>query len=207
MKNSKKLALLLILTTLLTGLVYAKSTYGPKTESIMKVYESGTFQMKATMQADGESVELEMYVKNNMIAMIMSSGSERMRIVQRDTKSYMINDHDRQIVIAPVEAEAVHGVIDTEEIRFINSGTANFNGKNQTYEEYLSDSDRMLFFIDGSRLTGIRTIAAEVGTVDMVVHSFDNFVPEIAFQIPTGYEIHDLTEFKDNEDFLKIFGE
>ena len=207
MLHFKKIAIVLIITTFLTGLVYAKSTYGPKTENIMKIYESGTFQMKATMRAEDESVELEMYVKDNMIAMIMSAGPERMRVVQRDNKSYIINDRERQIVIAPVEDEAVHGIVDTEEIRFISSGTANFNGKNYTYEEYLSDADRMLFFVDGNKLVGIRTIAAEVGTVDMVVHSFESFVPEVAFQIPTGYEVHDLTEFIGNEDFLRIFGE
>ena len=158
----KKTIIMLMITTLSAGLLWSQSTFGPKTEKFIKIYESGTFQMKTTMRAGNESSEMEMYVKDNMIAMILTDGKDRVRIVQKDSKSYMIDDKERQIAITPVEQGTVQGIVDTEEIKFISSGSTNFNGKTYLYEEYISDADRLLFFVDGDRLIGIRTISAEV---------------------------------------------
>ena len=191
---TKKTIVLSVICLLLTGMLYGKSTFGPQTEWIMQIYESGTFQMKTTMQSVDESSELEMFAKDGKIAMTMTAGTDKMRIVQKDNRSYMISERDRQILVTPVEQDAVQGFVDTEEIKFTGSGSAFFDGKNQTYEEYFSDGDRMLFFVDGFRLTGIRTISVEVGIVDMIVHNFEGFVPDSAFDIPTtGYSV--FTEF------------
>jgi len=202
----KKTIIMLMITTLSAGLLWSQSTFGPKTEKFIKIYESGTFQMKTTMRAGNESSEMEMYVKDNMIAMILTDGKDRVRIVQKDSKSYMIDDKERQIAITPVEQGTVQGIVDTEEIKFISSGSTNFNGKTYLYEEYISDADRLLFFVDGDRLIGIRTISAEVGTVDMIIHTFESVVPEHTFDVPAGYQIYDLSDLPENEDFLRLLG-
>ena len=70
-------------------------------------------------------------------------------------------------------------------------GTAEFNGKNYSYEEYSNDEgDKVWYFMDGKDLVGIRNINDGVN-IDIIILAIDQNVPNNIFDVPTGYQVNE----------------
>ena len=198
----KKKIIVSLFFTVLFGLVLAaqvsgQSKFGQRTEPFLKTFSSGTYHMKSTMSSDGNTAEMEVFAKGGMIASVMSALGETARTVVRDNKTYMIMDSMKMIIVAASTDISGTGAVDAGNLKFTGSGTAAFAGKNLPFEEYASnDGSKMLFFVDGNRLAGIRTSVPEQGSADMVISALDQNIPDSVFNIPTsGYQVQDMSSF------------
>ena len=198
MKNKSAVILILVLTfsLILAAQVSGQTKFGPKTEAFLKILASGNYHMKATMTAGGFKSDMEVYVKNNRISSTVSSQGESTRIVIRDNKTYMIMDSAKMILVTAMQDTSQTGAVDSSKMAFTGTGTANFAGKNLPYEEYAESGDKTQFFVDGSKLAGMRNITSGADTVDTVISVLDQNVPDSVFNIPsTGYQVQDMSNF------------
>ena len=190
--------LLVVLGLVLTGQVWGQTRFGPRTEPFFRIFESGTFHIKFSVTAGGVTADVELFVKGEMMAMSTSAAGESIRIIIRDDKTYMINDAEKIIIITA----AMPGMSDfakmgqTDNITFTGTGTAAFNGRNLSYEEYTTNDGRAQYFVDGNKLVGIRSISPGTGTVDSIISVLDQNVPDSAFAVPSrGYQVQDMSQF------------
>jgi len=194
----KMLTLTLVLGLFLAAQASAQTKFGPKTAPFLKMFTSGgTYHMKATMSSGGVKSNMEVFVKGDKMAMLMSSEGVNTRIISNDKKTYIIDDSRKMIMVTALQETSNTRAVDADELTFVGSGTASFNGKNLPYEEYKDkDGNKTQFFVDGDKLAGTRNIIPGEGTIDSVILVLDKNVPDSVFNIPTsGYTIQDMSRF------------
>ena len=189
-------AIMLVLGLILAAQVFGQTKFGPKTEPLLKTFTSGTYHMKSSMSGGGMTSEMEIFVKGDRIATVISAQGEKNRIIVRDNKTYMINDSQKMIMVSPSGDTSATGAVDTGAMIFTGSGTASFAGKNLPYEEYKTDEGKVQYFVDGNKLAGMRTIIPGQGNMDMVISALDQNVPDSVFTVPSGYEVLDMSGFR-----------
>ena len=196
MQNFRKTpAIALVLGLILAGQAFGQTKFGPKTEPLLKVFTSGTYHMKSSMSGGGMTSEMEVFVKGERFATVISAKEGKSRIIVRDNKSYIINDSEKMIIVSPSGDKSDAGAVDTDALVFSGSGTASFAGKNLPYEEYKTDDGKMQYFIDGNKLAGMRNITPGQGNIDIVILALDQNVPDSVFTVPSGYEVMDMSSF------------
>ena len=197
-KKSITFFLVLVLALAAVGQVTAQTRFGPRTESFLKIFESGTYYMKATMVEDSMRIETEIYMKGNRMATTTHADGETMRIIIRDGKAHMIMEEAKMIIVTPAMDMHDTAAVDISGMTFRRSGTASFAGRNLPYEEYShDDGETSQFFIDGNRLAGIRSLAPGEDTSDMIISVFNQNVPDSVFNVPSsGYQIQDMSNFR-----------
>jgi len=177
--------------------------FGPMTvfaqtasDAYFKIFSSGTYHMKAQMTVDGQTADMESYMKDGMIATSFSSQGESNRMIFRDNKMYMIMDAVKMVMIMPGgDTSDAHGV-ETDDMKLTGSGRASFGGKNLPYDEYRDpDGNKAQFFMDGAKFAGIRNISTEGENIDLIISVLDQNVPNNVFNIPTGYQVQDMSAF------------
>ena len=165
---------------------------GGRTAAFFKVFESGTYHMKAKMVTGGVEVLTEIYARGDRMAATSTTQGITSRMVLRDNKTYMIVDATRMIMVMPLMSATEAGGVETNQMRFSSSGTARFDGRNLPYDEYTNpERVRVQYFVDGNRLAGIRTISRD-GTVDLIITEFNQNVPNNVFNIPGGYHMMEM---------------
>ena len=175
--------LILVLVFVLPGVVFSQS----KAASFIKMISSRTYHMKTKMVGGGMETDMEMWVKGDNAATVMESGGQRSRMIMRDNKLHMIDDTAKTIMVIPTSPDSREDPVSIDG-KMTGSGTANFNGKNMSYEEYTDeDGTKAWWFFDGSRLAGMRNFTSE-GNIDIIVLALDQNVPANVFNLPTGYK-------------------
>ena len=160
---------------------------GSLTEGILKIFGSGTFHMKVK----AEGVEMEAYVKNGMTAVAVDAeGMEDVRMVLRDGQHYMIYDSLQTVVVGDAsEGFDFSGFGETADLKYISSGSGEFNGKTHSYDEYEDKGTRILYYAEDGNFRGMRTIEGnEIN--DIVFLALDGNVPDGVFDIPSDYRIY-----------------
>ena len=159
-------------------------------EKYFKIFSSENYHLKAKMVGGGENSIMEMFMKdkNNMVTIVEVAGN-KMKSILKDNKMYMVDDATKTVMITklPPSVKEKSG-IKTDGMTLTGSGTAEFNGKTLPYKEYSSkEGNKTQYFLDGTKLAGIRTITQ--GTVmDMIIIELDENVPNNVFDIPAGYQ-------------------
>jgi hypothetical protein len=159
------------------------------TADVIKTLASGTFYMKMKgLSGEMAGIALEMYAKNNMVAMLMQESGIDFRIVVRNGITYTIID-DYQMMSTAATAEGDSFNIGGEsELIFVNTGSGSFNGKTYKYDEYTDkNGSKYFYYMDGNSLKGLRTIEQGMAT-DVEIYAFDKNVPDSFFNIPLNYE-------------------
>ena len=187
---------ILMFGLILAGQVSAQTKFGPRTDSFMKIFASGTYHIKAAVSGDGEKADMELFSKGNRIATTVSSAGENARIIIRDRKTYMIMDSMKMIFVYPSQDTSMTGAVDIEGQTFTGSGNASFAAKNLPYEEYTTkDGSKAQYFIDGNKLAGIRNITPGELAVDIIISVLDQSVPDNVFIVPSsGYQVQDMSD-------------
>ena len=196
-KGIVTLFITIILGLVLAGQVSAQAKFGPRTDSFMKIFSSGTYHMKAAITGDGDKADMELFSKGGRIATTVTAEGETVRIIIRDSKTYMIMDSMKTIFVYPSQDASMTGAVDIEGQTLTGSGNAPFNGKNLPYEEYTTkDGSKAQYFVDGSKLAGIRNTTPGELAVDIAISALDQNVPDSVFSIPSsGYQVQDMTDF------------
>jgi hypothetical protein len=164
-------------------------SYGPNTKSIMELLSTGPYFIHATMLANAVKTDMKMYKRGNNQAIVMSMAGQSMRMVFRDDHIYVIIDSQRMIIKAPIEGARTHGMVDTDDLVFIESGTARFDGRRRTFDEYRVGEERIQYFVDGDNFLGMRVFSGGRAIADMVVITMNSRVPNMMFDIPSNYTI------------------
>ena len=165
---------------------------GERSAAFFRIFESGTYHMKAKVLVGGIEASSDIYARGGMFASTTSTLGMTTRMIQRDNRTYTIVDAIRTVMVMQNTDTVQAGGVVTDQMRFANSGTARFDGRNLQYDEY-SDPDgvRVQYFIDGNSLAGIRTIVAEL-TVDIIITELNQNVPNNVFDLPTGYRMQEM---------------
>ena len=181
----------LVFGLILIGNVSGQAGSG-KSAAYVKIFESGTYYMKSSITNEGMTMVMETYAKSGKMAVITTSQGMTNRAVHKDGKSYMIMDSMQMVMVMPLTDAAKAGTIKTDSMKFASSGTAVFNGKTLPYDEYSNaEGLKIRYFVDGSKLAGVRTITKE-GTFDIVITELNQNVPDKVFDIPSGYQIQEI---------------
>ena len=160
--------LALVLGLVLTGFVSAQAG-GNRTADFIKIFENGTYHMKAKMLGGGIEATIETFVKGGMVAATTTAGGMPGRVILKDNKTYIIMDSARMVMVMPLMEAAELGGVDVNGLTFTGSGTARFDGRNLPYEEYTGLGNvKMQVFLDGNTLAGIRSFVSGT-TADMVI--------------------------------------
>ena len=192
----KRIMVLGILALVLFGSSIRAYAQTGRADAFFRIFSSGTYHMKAMVTESGLTIDMEINMKNGMTATIVTMQGETIRTILRDNKAHMIMDSEEMVMIMPAGAEtAGGGGVSTDGMRPSGSGTAQFGGRSLPYEEYRdAKGDRTQYFLDGTRLAGIRSISGSV-TVDMVISELNQNVPNNVFDIPQGYFVQDFSAF------------
>jgi len=170
------------------------SSGGGRAEAFFNIYSSGNYHMKSKTTVEGMEVISETWVKDGMIATAMEMNGQSTRTVMRDGKSFVIMDSEKMVMsIANTQTgvDPGHTLLRTQDMfTYSNkSGTARFNGKNLHYEEYSYGKNAVQYFLDGSKLAGVRIINDGAATAEMVILELNQNVPANVFDIPRGYTL------------------
>jgi len=189
MKKLIVLTFVLVLTFIFAACCTASDRVS---ETFFKMFAGDSYHMKTKIVDGGEEITMETYVKKGMTATTTKTQGETVRMIMRDNKMYMIDDSEKTVMVMPASIQAQAGMgkttaINTEKMRYVGSGTANFQGKNLPYDEYSIDGgSKSQFFVDGNKLAGIRNINGG-NVTEVVILALDQNVPDNVFQIPAEY--------------------
>ena len=185
-KVVRKIMFALVLGFILVGYVSAQAS-GGRTEAFFRIFESGTYHMKARMISNGAEIPTEINARDGMVAATTTTMGMTTRMILRDNRTYVIIDALRMITVMPLMSTIEAGGVETNQMRFNNTGTAIFDGINLQYDEYSNpEGARVQYFVDGDRLVGIRSISGEI-SVDFIISELNQNVPNNVFDIPSGY--------------------
>jgi len=163
---------------------------GKLTDNIFQIMQGDTYHVKMMMSIDDETVEMEIYAKGNMSAVLMGGifGMD-MRVIVKDNKSYTIFDELKMIVEDDIiSSDEIDFIDNTSDLTFVGEGSGFFNGKTCKFDEYVdSDGGRYFYYVDGNTFVGVRSII-NGETSDVIITAFDKNVPDSVFNIPSDYE-------------------
>ncbi|MCL1983119.1 MAG: hypothetical protein FWG53_08570 [Clostridiales bacterium] len=155
-------------------------------------FKSGNYHMKFKIAGpEGGSAITEQYRKGDSMAMIMTQGTQSIKMIYIDEKAYMIDDVNKMVIVQNVTKDFYldSGGVETTGMEYSGSGTAEFAGSTLPYEEYgKEDGSKIQYFLRGNTLAGIRTVRGGV-TADMEVLALDTVVPADIFDLPADYQI------------------
>jgi outer membrane lipoprotein-sorting protein len=194
MKNTLRFLIIAALVATAVNPVFAQD--GSKTEAYFKILSSGNFHMKAKMMEGNTETTIETFVKSEQMATTISAQGETTRVIYKDKKTYMIMDSLKMVMVTAMNSLPEAGNIKTDGMKFTGSGTAKFNGKNLSYDEYSGpNGEKIQFFIDGNNLAGIRNIIPRQNPIDIIILALDQNIPNNVFDIPAGYQVQDMSSF------------
>jgi len=172
----------------------------------MQLMESGHYRMQtSSIDDEGIRTEMETFILDGMEAAIitfhipafwgMPAQAQTLRGVVRDGNFYMLNDNTRRMVNLTQTSPIV---MTMGNVRFINSGMANINGRNLSFEEYSVDQtisimgtsmhlERVQYFIDENQLVGKMEFYRGETPTFTTIHALDKNVRMDVFDIPVGY--------------------
>jgi len=165
---------------------------GRITDGIFEIFNTGAFFMKLKiLNGEAAGTVMDVHVKDNMSAVVMSSGGLDIRVVIRDGKSYTINDTDKTLYIYELDPEVAEstGWANTGNLTFVGTGSDEFNGKTLSYDEFKDPKDqRTFYFMDGNTLVGMRSVS-EHESSDVEVLELNTNISDKVFDIPTDYDV------------------
>ncbi|MCL1851191.1 MAG: hypothetical protein FWF70_07325 [Bacteroidetes bacterium] len=155
-----------------------------------KIFSSENYHLKAKMVGDKQISIMEMFMKDkNNMATIVEMEGHKMKTILKGGKMHIVDDVSKTVMITKVpQSSNDNNSIKTDGMTLTDSGTAEFNGKTLPYKEYSDkDGNRVQYFLDGTKLAGIRNIARG-NVMDIIVLELDENVPNNVFDIPSNYQ-------------------
>lgn len=186
--------------------VAAAYTTGDYTKAFAKEMGNlakGPFRMamKTTVDYEGTAsdVDMTMYVDGeNKMAVDMTLDGQAMRIVYKDGDGYILFDSEKMAMKAGAvdvddALESVTDVTDDADDAVFTGGTEDIDGKSYVWEE-IEDSDTKMYFDESTgALKYIKSVSdGQESTTEIT--AYDNNVDASVFEIPSDYEIVDLSE-------------
>ena len=161
------------------------------TDGILELFSSGTYHIEMIEPDSG--VEMVVYIKDGMTAMLFEADGISYHIVSRDNKTYMIvYDLETILVSDYVEDTNVPNANEIDSLTYVTGGSDEFMGRTYRFDEYSTPSgERAQYFMDGGTLKGIRSIDTYGSITEMEVSAFDDDVPADIFDIP-DFPLYDL---------------
>ena len=114
------------------------------------------------------------------------------RDVVRDGRSYSIDDAKREIYVMDLsyDWDEAYDWLSQAAPTYNGSGRAEFFGETHHYDEYASETSRIRYFLDGSRLVGIQLLPDGGSSISIKILALESPVTDRSvFDIPSGYTI------------------
>ncbi|MCL2045322.1 MAG: hypothetical protein FWG88_02930 [Oscillospiraceae bacterium] len=161
-------------------------------EPFIAIFDSGEYYFKGTVAVEDIETIVQTYIKDEKVAVVMEVEGLNMRVLVDGSLVYIISDDEESAMVMDVSMFGGNldtYEVETEDLVYIGTGTAEFNGRVMRFDEYSSgDSIVMQFFMEGNNLSGIRTITEGI-EADLVILEFSGIVPDSVFEIPDHYTI------------------
>ena len=184
----------LIIVMSVPNMVFAQTE--SRTENFFKTFSEDNYHMKAKTTESGMDVIIETFIQGDRSATIMTRDSESSRVIQKDNKMYMVMDYAKLVIVTSGTPGVETRTLQIENSKFTGTGTEEFNGKNLPYDEFLGEEDiKARYFYDGDKLVGLRNVLPDSQTYDITILELDQIIPNGTFDIPSDYEIQDMTEY------------
>ena len=164
------------------------------TKDILAVLEGGTYHMKVKAQFQSTEMTYDIYVKYGMLAVKPEAELMGMsRIVYKYGKMYSIMDSSKTVVVseaAGMESHMMPASANMSDLKYIGEGSGAFLGKTYKYDEFEGpEGAKVLYFVDGGKLVGIRATDKSGNASDVEILAFDKNVPNSVFEIPSDYVV------------------
>jgi len=134
-----------------------------------------------TMATDGKSTSI-----NGV------TGEEKMHIIMKDSKVYIINDKDMTYMKIEMpktgsnQSNVSTDIVETAGLTYFGKGKETLNGKEMDYEEYKTDEGTMRYYFNGNKLYSIGIKSGESELVMEIIEISDKVTADM-FAVPSGY--------------------
>ncbi|MGM0396823.1 MAG: hypothetical protein ACQEP4_07175 [Bacillota bacterium] len=156
-----------------------------------------TMKYRTITTIDGQEYDATVTtaVDGDNFATVFDSELAKSTTVQKDGKLYMVMHEQKMVMVFPEDTDQasefteVEGeVLDTDEMVYSESGTAEFMGESRRFEEYALGEGTMRYFFDDNNLVGIE-ISSEGLLSQWVIEEITDSVDTSLFEIPKDYTI------------------
>lgn len=169
-----------------------------------RMFQSGEYTLKGTVrqytsgyETDSSGVTL---AQHSGMTYMSYSGGESYTVIIRDGSCYMIEDSSKSILMLTGDSMDDETPYYPATLDVISSGNGTLNGKSLYYEKASVDGEVNTFWYSGNTLYAIESEETESGIVMKSIMFIDSFVsgaPASLFEIPSGYEVTDLSSMGD----------
>ncbi len=192
----KKKLLLIVMVILAMGMVFAATS--TKFTKYANIFKSGEYTFKCTVYPTnpngtktGDSYPMTVAKHAGEYYMSTSAQGMTMKVViKNDGSVYMINDTDKTVMVVPQGGDTEVFELPTTFI-YSKNGNGKLDGKS-LYYEVQSDEDDIVYWYNGNNLYAIQKEDDDDGAI-MMIESIVQKADASLFEIPSGYEIYDMS--------------
>lgn len=163
-----------------------EQSQGLSFEEILKG-EAYLIHYKGTVTFEGQSFEADVTFATNgedtSICNVM--GDVTGHILVKDGVTYQIDDANKTYT-AIYEEDGTNDILDTTDQEPSGTGTAEIDGKQLPYKEYVDGEETTRFYFEGDKFYAIATKSPESSSM-MLVLKFTDKVPAGMLELPGGY--------------------
>ncbi len=156
-----------------------------------------TIKYKTITQVEGKEYEatITTAIDGENFATVFESELANSTTIQMDGKLYMVMHGQNMVMVFPEDTDQASefndtegDIVDTEDMTFTQSGTAEFMGETRKFEEYDVEDGTIRYYFDGESLIGME-MTGEGYDSKWVIEDFSDSVDMNLFNIPNDYTI------------------
>lgn len=180
--------------------INASWSEGGGAASFIEILTGNTYFVKHRTEMDflgekTESVTELAKAGEDFAAITTVAGMGSSAIIIKDGKTYTVDHINKTVTSYPAGTLLNDTVFPDGGYVFKVSGSADFFGVTQKYEEYATTGGDVRFFFDDAKLIGIET-SQEDFKMQMEILEISSTVPPGMFDIPKGYALTDMSDMQ-----------
>lgn len=157
------------------------------------ILKSGNYLLryKISLTEKGEKAEAEVTIAadGKTVGTVMKADGLSTHTLYKGNTLYWIDDAGKTYfkMSAGQKTQQTGNLADTEDLKYVGSGTGKVNGRTLPYEEYSTGGSRLRLFLDGGKLYAI-TSADKSSEAVMTVLELSDKAPAELVSIPASYK-------------------
>ena len=167
---------------------------GDAAAAYIGILTGNAYYIKYRNEEEFEGQKMEVFTETaltgNDVAAITTMGELSSAVIVKDGTLYMVDHANKSVLVSTSGLAINENTFPQGGYVFKESGSAEFFGVSQKYEEYSTDGVDVRFFFDDKDLIGFERIAAEQ-SMQMEILEISSTIPPSIFEIPDNYELID----------------
>ncbi|MCL1976009.1 MAG: hypothetical protein FWG61_07625 [Firmicutes bacterium] len=167
---------------------------GDAAATYINILTSDAYYIKyrSVVESEGQKMDVltETALVGEDVAAITTMGELGSAVIVKGGTLYMVDHENKTVLVSSSGLALNESTFPVGEYSFKSSGSADFFGVAQKYEEYTTDAGIVRFFFDGKKLIGFES-GEGAKNMQLEVLELSRNIPKNIFDIPTDYEVID----------------